>query len=208
LSRRIWPRLLDSGLKATTVTVMSTDSANARYSSIRMYWIAAALFLNIAAVGYIPPLLLDEPFDASLLIAPMGASSLLMLLAPKSSYARPWTVVIANTVAALIGLAIPHVIHTPIFASAAALALTVVAMAALRAVHPPSGGVALFAVSLGIQPLPLSLEFLVDKVMLSSAVLVGASTLLNHLGSELLFAQHRKIEANHPAIPNKCPRRD
>jgi CBS domain-containing membrane protein len=174
---------------------MPANSANANPSSICMYWIAAALFLNIAAVGYIPPLLIGEPLDASLLIAPMGASALVMLLRPNSSYARPWAVMIANTAAALIGLATPLLIPTPIFASAAALALTFAAMGALRTIHPPSAGIALLATSLGAQSLPLGLEFLVDKVMLSSAVLVGMSILLNRLRAAPLLLQHRRNSA-------------
>jgi CBS-domain-containing membrane protein len=193
---RIWPRLLDFK-QLTTVTTMSSTSANASHSSIRMYWIASALFITIAAVGYIPPLLLGEPFDASLLIAPMGASGLLMLLSPKSRYARPWTVLIANTVAALVGLLVAQLIPTPIFASAAALALTVITMTALRTIHPPSAGIALLAVSLGIQPLASSLEFLIDKVMLGSAVLVGVSIVLNYLGDGLHVGIQRRTGAKH-----------
>lgn len=188
---RISPRLHDPGLKKTATNTMSATSANANHPSTRMYWIAAALFLDIAAVGYIPPLLLQEPFDASLLIAPMGASGLLMLLAPNSSHARPWTVLIANTIAALIGLAASALIPTPIFASAAALAFTVAAMGALRTIHPPSAGVALVATALGTQSLPVSLEFLVDKVMLSSAILVGTSIALNYLSHNFVSKRCR-----------------
>jgi CBS domain-containing membrane protein len=165
------------------------------HAGFRVYWIAAALFLSIAAVGYIPPLLLGQPFDASLLIAPMGASALLMLLVPKSRYARPWTVLIANTVAAVIGLAVAHLIPSPIFASAAAMALAVAAMGALRTIHPPSAGIALLAVSLGVQPIPVDFEFLVNKVMLSSAVLVGVSILLNSVSAPLAPAQRHKGRA-------------
>ncbi|WP_243040091.1 HPP family protein [Dyella sedimenti] len=160
---------------------MSAAPSSASHDGVRLYWLAAALFLNIAAVGYLPPLLLDRPPDASLLVAPMGASALLMLVAPGSRYAQPWTVMIANTVAAAIGLAVPHLIASPVFASATALALAVAAMGMLRTIHPPSGGLALLAVSLGAQPWPASLAFVVDKVMLSSAVLVGVSIGLNRL---------------------------
>ena len=174
---------------------MSVSSANASRARTRMYWIAAALFINITAVGYIPPLLIGEPMDATLLIAPMGASALLMLLRPNSSYAGPWTVMVANTVAALVGLATPFVIPTPIFAAAVALAMTVAAMGILRTVHPPSAGIALLATSLGAQPTPAALAFLIDKVMLSSAVLIGVSIVLTRLSNGALLARTRRGNA-------------
>lgn len=158
---------------------MRADATSATFSGARLYWLASALFLSIAVTGYLPPVILGQPLDASLLIAPIGASALLMLAAPNSSYSRPWVVLMANTMAALIGLAVPHLITSPIFASATALALVMTISGGLRCIHPPSGGLALLAVSLGPQPLTQSLAFLVDKVMLSTAILIGITTLLN-----------------------------
>lgn len=169
---------------------MKSRNPKPRQACTRMYWIAAALFISIAAVGYIPPLLLDQPLGTSLLIAPLGASALLMLLRPHSRYARPWTVIVANTMAAFIGLITPLWISAPILASAASLALTVAAMGLLRAIHPPSAGIALLATSLGPQTPVTGMHFLVANVMLSSVVLVAVSLLLNKLGGGFIAARH------------------
>jgi CBS domain-containing membrane protein len=74
--------------------------------------------------------------------------------------------VIGNAVAAIVGLATAHLVPSPILVSAIALAFTVGALGALRSIHPPSGDLALRAVSLGAQPWLASMNFLIEKVML------------------------------------------
>ncbi|RKE83288.1 CBS domain-containing membrane protein [Rhizobium sp. AG855] len=79
------------------------------------------------------------------LVAPLGASAVLLFAVPNSPLAQPWSAVIGNTVAALAGVAISMFIHEPALRIAVAVALAIIVTFMLRAVHPPAGAVAMTA---------------------------------------------------------------
>jgi CBS domain-containing membrane protein len=83
---------------------------------------------------------------AAWLIAPMGASAVLVFGVPASPMAQPWAVVGGNAISALVGwgcvMAIPD-IH---LAAASAVALAIAAMFLLGCLHPPGGASALLMV--------------------------------------------------------------
>ncbi|KAA1014219.1 hypothetical protein FVF58_04815 [Paraburkholderia panacisoli] len=80
------------------------------------------------------------------LVAPMGASAILLFGVPASPIAQPWSFVGGNLISATIGVTCSQFISDPVPAAAAAIAFALCAMFALRCVHPPSGAVALTAV--------------------------------------------------------------
>lgn len=77
------------------------------------------------------------------IIAPMGASAVLVFCVPASPLAQPWSVVGGNTVSALVAVACVRWIGPVDLAAAAAVALAIAAMLALRCLHPPGGATAL-----------------------------------------------------------------
>jgi CBS domain-containing membrane protein len=77
------------------------------------------------------------------LVAPLGASAVLLFAVPNSPLAQPWSAFIGNTVAALVGVAISLIVHEPTLRIALAVMLAIVATFMLRAVHPPAGAVAM-----------------------------------------------------------------
>lgn len=79
------------------------------------------------------------------LVAPLGASTVLLFAVPNSPLAQPWSAVIGNTVAALVGVAVSMFIHEPALRIAVAVALAIIVTFMLRAVHPPAGAVAMTA---------------------------------------------------------------
>lgn len=79
----------------------------------------------------------------SWIIAPMGASAVLIFGVPASPLAQPWSVVAGNTVAALVGVACARWVAPVDVAAALAVALAIGAMLALRCLHPPGGATAL-----------------------------------------------------------------
>jgi CBS domain-containing membrane protein len=80
------------------------------------------------------------------LIAPMGASAVLVFAVPASPMAQPWAVVGGNTVAALVGLACVHWVPDVHLAAALAVSLGIGAMLLLGCLHPPGGASALLMV--------------------------------------------------------------
>ena len=86
------------------------------------------------------------PLHLALLMAPLGASAILLFVVPASPLAQPWPLLGGNVIAALIGVACARWIGDPLVAAPVALGCAIAAMMVLRCVHPPAGAVALSAV--------------------------------------------------------------
>lgn len=112
-----------------------------------------------------------------LLIAPFGASAFLIFVVPNSPLAQPWSAVIGNTVSALAALAVIAVTPTPLIAAPAAIALSILTMAALRAFHPPGGAVALATVLAHPAPDFPGLTFAATPVAAGTIALVAGGIL-------------------------------
>ena len=84
------------------------------------------------------------------LVAPLGASAVLVFATPASPLAQPWSVVGGNTLSALIGIACARWVAPPELAAALAVGLAIGLMLALRCLHPPGGASALLMVLGGI----------------------------------------------------------
>lgn len=82
------------------------------------------------------------------LVAPLGASAVLVFCVPGSPLAQPWSVVGGNTLSALVGIACANLIPDPACAGAVAVGLAIAVMFAARCLHPPGGAIALLT-SLG-----------------------------------------------------------
>src|SRR5688572_3543830 len=80
------------------------------------------------------------------LIAPMGASAVLVFGVPASPMAQPWAVVAGNTLSALVGVGCSLWIPDPHLAAAAAVSVAIGAMFLLGCLHPPGGASALIVV--------------------------------------------------------------
>jgi CBS domain-containing membrane protein len=80
------------------------------------------------------------------LVAPIGASAVLVFAVPASPLAQPWSVVGGNTVSALCGLLATNLIPDPVIAASLAVGLAIGTMFALRCLHPPGGAMALLVV--------------------------------------------------------------
>lgn len=131
------------------------------------------------------------PGLAAYLIAPMGASAVLLFCVPASPLAQPWSVVGGNTVSALIGVACVHLVPDWLLAAPLAGALAIGTMFALRCLHPPGGAVALTTVLGGQAVHDAGFLFALSPVALNSAIIVIAALLYNNLtGRRYPHAQH------------------
>lgn len=102
----------------------------------------------LAGLGLTGLFLLSPGVDLNLglyLVAPFGASSVLLFAIPNSPLAQPWSAIVGNTVAALVGVAVCLLIADPVLRIALAVGLALAATMLCRAVHPPAGAVAMTA---------------------------------------------------------------
>lgn len=72
------------------------------------------------------------------LIAPMGASAVLLFAAPASPLAQPWSILVGNGVSALMGVLSASLVADPAQAAALAVMLAIAAMLLTRSLHPPA----------------------------------------------------------------------
>ena len=113
----------------------------------------------------------------SWIIAPMGASAVLVFGVPASPLAQPWAVVGGNTVSALIGVACAQWIAPVDVAAAFAVALAIGAMLGLRCLHPPGGATALLMALGGVT----DPQAVLHPVLLNSLLLTLCGIAWNNL---------------------------
>ncbi len=111
------------------------------------------------------------------MIAPLGASAVLVFAVPAGPMAQPWAVVGGNTLSALVGTALAMTGLDPLIAGPAAVCLAIAAMLSTRSLHPPGGAVALTAVLTHA----VAWRFPLFPVMVNSLLLVLAGVAYNTL---------------------------
>ncbi len=107
-----------------------------------------ALF-GIAFSGVVARLLTDGVLSLTpLLIAPLGASAVLVFAIPASPLAQPRGVIGGNVVSAIVGLVTAMLISEPLIAAPVAVSAAIFTMILCGCLHPPGGAIALGAVLL------------------------------------------------------------
>ena len=131
------------------------------------------------------------------LVAPIGASAVLVFGVPSSPLAQPWAVVGGNTLSALVATTIAIVFHDNLTAAAAlAVALAIAVMLWGRCLHPPGGAAALVVVLMH-KP---SFEFVLYPFFLNSVLLVAAGLVYNNLTARA-YPHHPKADRDdQPSI--------
>ncbi len=153
--------------------------ARATVSQTERFRSGLGALLGILLTGLLSAALLKSPVAAAWLIAPMGASAVLLFGVPASPLAQPWSILGGNLVAALIGVTCAKLIHAPVPAAAVAIFFAVGAMFALHCVHPPSGAVALTAVLGGPEIHAAGYGFVLVPVALNSILLLVVAVIYN-----------------------------
>ncbi|MGY3874256.1 HPP family protein [Aeromonas dhakensis] len=115
------------------------------------------------------------------LIAPMGASAVLLFAAPASPLAQPWSILVGNGVSALMGVLSASLVAEPAQAAALAVMLAIAAMLLTRSLHPPGGAVALTAVIGGEGIRQLGVGYVLLPVLLNSLLLLLLALCYNRL---------------------------
>ena len=126
----------------------------------------------------------------------MGASAVLLFAVPASPLAQPWSIIGGNTISALVGIAVAHLVPDTAIAAALAVALAIAVMSLLRCLHPPGGATALIAVIGGPAVHAAGFSFAFVPVGLNSVVLIATG-----------IAFHRLSRRNYPhrAMPMPPP---
>lgn len=144
---------------------------------------------------------------APMLIAPMGASAVLLFAVPASPLAQPWSIVGGNIASALIGVTCARWIGNPLLAAPLAAALAIGAMFALRCLHPPSGAVALTAVLGGHAVTTAGYHFVLLPVALNSVMLMLTALAFNNATRRAYPYPQQVTPANPHGTADRTPMR-
>jgi len=151
----------------------------------------AGTLLGIFLTAIASRLILGPDAGLPMLIAPMGASAVLMFALPSSPLAQPWPVLGGNIVSAAIGVLCARWIPDPVTAASFAVPGAIAAMFALRCLHPPGGAIALTAVLGGPAIHAAGFGFVLAPVAVNSLLLLATALLFNNA------TRHRYPHAHH-----------
>jgi CBS domain-containing membrane protein len=129
--------------------------------------------IGICITGFLSALVNGNAHDLPLIVAPVGASAVLLFAVPASPLAQPWPIVGGNTISALVGVTVVYFVKEQMLAVGLAVSLAILIMSFTRSLHPPGGAAALTAVIGGASVAKAGFWFPLMPVALNSIVLVG-----------------------------------
>lgn len=137
--------------------------------------------VGILLTGLVGRLALGTTGDLPWIVAPMGASAVLVFAVPGSPLAQPWSVVAGNVTSALVGLTAAWAIAWEPLTAAVAVGAAIAAMIALRCLHPPGGACALTAALAPAAVTGHGVTFALWPVGLNSVALVATGIVFHRL---------------------------
>ena len=152
---------------------------------------ALGIALTIIVCGALPLSTVDLP----IIVAPLGASAVLVFAVPSSPLAKPWPVIGGNILSTLVGVAAFRLVPGTALAAGAAVGGAILVMSIARCLHPPGGAAALTAVigSEGIHT--AGYGFALTPVGINSVALVLVALLFRHVVAS------RTAAAPRPSAP-------
>lgn len=158
--------------------------------------------IGIGLTGLVCGLCFGPDPALPLIVAPMGASAVLLFAVPASPLAQPWPIIGGNTISALIGVAVMQALPDPLLAAGIAVAFAIIAMSLTRSLHPPGGAAALTAVVGGSAVTHAGFLFPFLPVALNSVLLVFLGVIFHKL------TRRAYPHAAHPPVVNEHKTRD
>ena len=116
---------------------------------------------------------------STMIIASMGASSVLLFAAPHGALSQPWAVLGGHTLSATIGVSCRILVHDEYIAAALAVGISIGVMHYLRCLHPPGGATALVAVIGDNAIRSLGYQFIVTPVLINACILICVAITIN-----------------------------
>lgn len=171
-----WHQRLRTRLRAFWPAPLNTDLRERTRASCGA--LLGILLVAACAAGWQQGGLAHAPSALALaLVAPLGASAVLVFALPASPLAQPWSVVGGNTLSALVGIACARWLPDATLAAAVAVGMAIALMMLLRCLHPPGGAAALLMVLAGADRFSVA----ASPVLLDSLLLVAGGLLYNNL---------------------------
>lgn len=159
----------------------------------------------LLGIGLCACLLYVFPIHAHWLIAPVGASAVVLFTLPHSPLAQPWSILGSYLFAALAALICILWIPQPYLAAAVAVGATIWLMARFNCIHPSGGAVALFIVIEGVYAREHVFGMAV-LILMNGLLILFAAIIVNNLvlGRRYPY-QPKKTEYNPHLTKDQSP---
>lgn len=151
--------------------------------------------LGIAMTGLVCRALAPPGMHMPWLVAPMGASAVLIFAVPASPMAQPWPVIGGNIISALVGIAVARIVPDQMLAAGLAAGLAIAIMSVFRCLHPPGGAAAVTAVLGGAAVADMGWSFALVPVGLNALLMAAAAWVFHR------FSGHRYPHSANPVPP-------
>jgi CBS domain-containing membrane protein len=161
--------------------------------------------IGIGLSGAVSGVVAGDGMALPLLVAPLGASAVLLFAVPASPLAQPWSIIGGNTISAFIGIVIAHVVPEKALAAALAVALAIGIMSLLRCLHPPGGAASLLSVLGGPAAASWSFGFAVVPVALNSVIIVAIGMLFHRFTRHSYPHRAKPVTASTHGTDNPPP---
>lgn len=169
--------------------------------------LGACTGLGMAGLLVLSPMV--DPQLGLHMIAPLGATSVLIFAVPNSPLAQPWSAVVGNTVSALVGVAVCLAVADPTLRIALAVGLAITVMSLARALHPPGGAVAMVAAMNPDMVNSVGFRFALAPVAAGTFFLVAVAMIYaNATGRRYPFRQFVEPNAHGTSDPQPSERLD
>lgn len=164
----------------------------------------------LVGLGLVGLLLMPPAVDLSTglyLIAPFGATSVLLFAVPNSPLAQPWSAIVGNTLAAIVAVTVCLLVPDPVWRPVLAVSLAIAATILCRAVHPPAGAVAMTVAMNPDAVEALGFWFALTPVALGTSMLVVLAAIYARLtGRHYPFRQFDDPNRHGTADPEPTER--
>jgi CBS domain-containing membrane protein len=137
--------------------------------------------VGIGLAGFVAALIHGDDEALPWIVAPMGASAVLLFAVPASPMAQPWPIIGGNSLSALTGFAVGQALGHGAVACGIGVGLAIGVMSATRSLHPPGGAAALTGVIGGGLVDPAGWWFPLAPVALDAVLLVAVGWAFHRL---------------------------
>lgn len=142
---------------------------------------AAGALVSISLTAFVCAVVTGNGVETALLVAPMGATAVLLFAVPFSPLAQPWPIIGGNTLSALAGVAVALAIPNETVAAGVAVGAAIALMSFTRCLHPPGGAAALIVVLGGPDVAAAGFGYAFVPVALNAAILTGCGIIFHRL---------------------------
>lgn len=169
------------GIKNYFLKMQSTETVPQKASLATVFLAMLGSSLSLLCIGYMHSVAMDQT-NLPFLIAPFGASAVLVFGAMKSPLAQPRNVVLGHCLSAFVGITVYLFVQADeAVVISLAVSLAIGLMLVTNTVHPPGGATAFVAASGGELVEKLGYWYMVCPCLAGTLVMILLALLINNL---------------------------